>query len=105
MGTWEWRLGIRSWIFPGFPALGMRDSSWMGPGSSGYLTGIAVVMTLISLTVWFGFAWAEKVSGRTAAIIAGFACATWWEFVHFGPKTFSEVLAAHIVLAGLYLGA
>ena len=103
--TWEWRLGIRSWVFPGFLALVMRATSWMGPDSSGYLAGIAVVMTLISLTVWFGFAWAEKVSGRTAAIIAGFACATWWEFVYFGPKTFSEVLAAHILLPGLYLGA
>jgi phosphatidylinositol glycan class B len=104
--TWEWRLGIRSWVFPGFLALVMRATSWMGPGSSGYLAGIAVVMTLISLTtVWFGFAWVEKVSGRTAAILAGFACATWWEFVYFGPKTFSEVVAAHILLPGLYLGA
>jgi phosphatidylinositol glycan class B len=104
--TWEWRMGIRSWVFPGFLALVMRATSWMGPGSSGYLAGIAIVMTLISLTtVWFGFAWAEKVSGRTAAIIAGFACATWWEFVYFGPKTFSEVLATHIFLPGLYLGA
>lgn len=104
--TWEWRLGIRSWVFPGFLALVMRATSWMGPGSSGYLAGIAVVMMLISLTtVWFGFAWAEKASGRTAAILAGFACATWWEFVYFGPKTFSEVVAAHIFLPGLYLGA
>lgn len=104
--TWEWRLGIRSWVFPSFLALVMRATSWMGPGSSGYLAGIAVVMTLISLTtVWFGFAWAEKTSGRTAAILAGFACATWWEFVYFGPKTFSEVVAAHVLLPGLYLGA
>lgn len=104
--TWEWRLGIRSWVFPGFLALVMRATSWMGPDSTGYLWGIAVVMTLISLTtVWFGFAWAEKVSGRTAAIIAGLGCATWWELVYFGPKTFSEALAAHILLPGLYLGA
>jgi hypothetical protein len=104
--TWEWRVGIRSWVFPIFLAGVMRATAWMGSGSSGYLWGIAVVMTLISLiTVWFGFAWAEKVSGRTAAIIAGFACATWWEFAYMGPKTFSEVLATHLLLPGLYLGA
>jgi phosphatidylinositol glycan class B len=104
--TWEWRLGIRSWVFPVFLAGVMRATYWMGAGSSGYLLGIAVVMTLISLaTVWFGFAWAERASGRTAAIIAGFASATWWEFVYMGPKTFSEVLAAHLLLPGRYLGA
>ena len=103
--TWEWRLGIRSWVFPVFLAGVMRATSWMGAGSSGYLLGIAAVMTLISLsTVWFGFAWAERESGRIAAIIAGFACAVWWELVYLGPKTFTEVLAAHLLLPGLYLG-
>ena len=103
--SWEWRLGIRSWVFPAFLAAVMRATSWMGPGSSGYLAGIAAVMSLISLTVvWFGFSWCERASGRTAAIIAGIGCATWWEFVYFGPKTFSEVLAAHVLLPGLYLG-
>jgi phosphatidylinositol glycan class B len=104
--TWEWRLGIRSWVFPGFLALVMRATSWMGPGSTGYLAAIAVVMTLISLTtVWFAFAWAQKISGSTAAIIAGFTSAIWWELIYFGPKTFSEALATHILLPGLYLGA
>jgi phosphatidylinositol glycan class B len=103
--TWEWRVGIRSWVLPVFLAGVMRATSWMGAGSSGYLFGIALVMSLISLsTVWFGFAWADRASGRAAAIMAGFGCTVWWELVYMGPRTFSEVLAAHMLLPGLYLG-
>ncbi|MDP9340418.1 MAG: hypothetical protein M3P45_16295 [Acidobacteriota bacterium] len=104
--SWEWRVGIRSWVLPFFLAGVMRATSWMGLGSSGYLFGIAAVMTLISLTtVWFGFAWSERASGQAAAIMAAFGCAVWWELVNMGPRTLSEVLAAHLFLPGVYLGA
>jgi GPI mannosyltransferase 3 len=104
--TWEWREGVRSWVFPAFLAGVMRATDWMGPGSSGYLWGIDIVLSLISLTtVWFGFAWARRASGIEAAMIAAGACAIWYELVIFAPRTLNEVLAAHILLPGLYLGA
>src|SRR5487761_736790 len=77
--TWEWREGIRSWVFPAFLAGVMRATTWLGRGSSGYVWGIAIVLSLISLTtVWFGFSWAKRASGVDAAIIAAGACATWY---------------------------
>ncbi len=103
--TWEWRHGARSWVFPAFLAGVMRATDWMGPGSKGYELGIAIVLSLISLTtVWFGFAWAKRASGMEAAIIAAGACATWYEMVYFAPKAFTEVVATHALLPGLYLG-
>ena len=103
--TWEWRQGIRSWVFPAFLAGVMRTTDWMGPGSRGYRYGIAVLLSLISLTaVWFGFAWAKRAGGMEAAIIAAGACATWYEMVYFAPKAFTEVVATHALLPGLYLG-
>lgn len=103
--TWEWREGIRSWIFPAFLAAIMRTTDWMGPHSLGYLRGIAVVMSLFSLTtVWFGFICAERARGVEAGLIAAGCCALWYELVIFGARTLNEVFATHLLLPGLYLG-
>lgn len=103
--VWEWRDGIRSWVYPAFLAGVMRATAWMGPGSRGYLTGVIVVMSLLSLScVWFAYAWAKKSSGSATAFIAAGACATWYQLVYFSPKAFSEVFATDFLLPGLYLG-
>jgi len=103
--TWEWRRGVRSWVYPAFLAGVMRATTWMGTGSEGYVRGIAIVLSLLSLTtIWFGFAWAKRASGTEAAIIAAGACAAWYELVYFGPKTLTEIMATNALLPGLYLG-
>ena len=104
--TWEWRLGIRSWVFPAILAGVMRGTGWLGAGSSGYLLGIATALSLTSLTaVWFGFVWAKQTGGLGAAIIAAGACTVWYELVIFASTALTEVVAAHLLLPGLYLGA
>lgn len=103
--TWEWRMGIRSWVLPAFLAGVMRATGWMSSGTAGYVGGTVVVLSLISLsTVWFGFAWAKRVSGMEAAIIAAGACTIFFELVYFASKALTEVVAAHVLLPGLYLG-
>src|SRR5208337_2462948 len=103
--TWEWRRGVRSWVFPAFLAGVMRTTDWMGSGSKGYELGIAIVLSLLSLTtVWFGFAWAKRASGTDAALIAAGACPIWYELIYFAPKALTEVVAGHALLPGLYLG-
>jgi hypothetical protein len=103
--TWEWLDGVRSWVFPAFLAGVMRATDWAGPGSSGYLWGTTVVLSLISLsTIWFGYAWARRASGTQAAIIAAGACSIYFGLVYFAPKALNEVVATHLLLPGLYLG-
>lgn len=103
--AWEWRDGVRSWVYPAFLAGVMRATAWMGPGSRGYLTGVIVVLSLLSLScVWFAYAWAKKTTGNAAAWIAAGAVATWYHLVYFSPKAFSEVFATDFLLPGLYLG-
>ncbi len=103
--VWEWRLGIRSWVFPAFLAGVMRLTDWMGPGSFGYLRAIRVILSLLSLTtVWFGYVWGRRASGKAAAVIAAVTCAIWYEIVYFAPKALNEVVACHLLLPGLYLG-
>ncbi|MGB7218747.1 MAG: hypothetical protein WBD07_08050 [Vicinamibacterales bacterium] len=103
--TWEWTEGVRSWVFPVFLAGVMRATGWMGSGSLGYVLGIIVVLSLVSLsTVWFAYAWGKRASGIHAALIGAGACAIWWELVWFAPKALTEVVAGHVLLIGLYLG-
>lgn len=103
--TWEWRMGIRSWILPSVLAGVMRITGWMGPGAMGYTYGTIAVLSLASLsTVWFSFAWGKKASGLEAAIIGAGASAICFELVYFAPKALTEVVATHLTLPGLYLG-
>jgi GPI mannosyltransferase 3 len=103
--TWEWRLGVRSWVFPSFLAGVMRATAWMGSGASGYTRGVIVVLSALSLSsVWFAYAWAKRISGISAALIAAGASAFFFELVYFAPKALNEVVATHVLLPGLYLG-
>lgn len=108
--TWEWRMGIRSWVFPTSLAGVMRASAPLGGSSPGqsaaaYLLGVQIVLSLLSLVaVWFAFAWARRASGRPAAVIAAVACSFYFGLVYFAPKALNEVVAAHVMLPGLYLG-
>lgn len=103
--SWEWRLGIRSWVFPAFLSGVMRATAWMGSGAAGYLLGTTIALSLLSLTtVWFGYAWARRASGRPAALVAALACSFYFGLVYFAPKALTEVVAAHVLLPGLYLG-
>lgn len=103
--TWEWRRGVRSWVYPMFLAEVMRATAKRGPGSEGYQKGLVIVLSLLSLTtIWFGFAWAKQAGGSEAGMIAAGACATWYELIFFAQKTLTEVIATNALLPGLYLG-
>ena len=103
--TWEWRDGVRNWALPGLLAIIMRLTAWMGAGSSGYLLGITLKLSTVSLAVvWFGYRWGSRVLGARAGILAAIICAVWYDLVYYGPKALNEVLAAHLLVTGLYLG-
>jgi GPI mannosyltransferase 3 len=103
--TWEFRDGIRSWIFPGILAVVIRLTAWMGNGSSGYITGITVFLSLLSLIIIVvAFLWAYRIGGLFTAIITAGICSVWFELVYFAPKAFNEVIATNLLLPGVYLG-
>ncbi len=103
--SWEWRSGIRSYVFPAFLAAIMRATAWMAPGSRGYLPGVETALSLLSLsTVWFGWMWAKQVAGRRAGALAAGACALYFGLAGLAPKALSEAIATYILLPGLYFG-
>ena len=74
-----------------------------GPGSSGYLYATGFVFSLFSLTsVWFGYAWARRVAGKSAGLIAVGALAIHFWMVYMATQTLSEVAATGFLLPGLY---
>lgn len=104
--TWEYRLGVRSWILPALIAAIMKGTAWMGPGSSGYVFGTALFFALISLTVvGFAFSWCQTYFGIQYAALAAFSTAIWFELVNFGPRALSELLAGNLFLPAIYLGS
>lgn len=104
--TWEYRLGLRSWVLPAVIAVIMKTTAWMGPGSSGYIYATALFFTLVSLTVvWFAFFWCRRYFDVDCALLAAFSTAVWFELVNFAPRALDEVLAGNLFLPAIYLGS
>lgn len=103
--TWEWRTGVRSWVFPALLAGIMKATAWLSQGSTGYLLSIRFLLSFFSLvSVWFAYSWAKRVSGTEAAMIGAGMSAVWYELVVFAPSALTEVVASHCLLPGLYVG-
>jgi len=102
--SWEWRLGARSWLLPGFLAGVMRVSEGLGPGSTGYLLGATLALSAIgTLPAWAAWRIARRSADAGPALLAAFACAVWCELIYFAPKALNEVIAGHLLAAAVAL--
>jgi hypothetical protein len=99
---WEFRVGARSWLLPGALAGAMAIAPASGHG---FVRAAEVALALGSLVpVGVAFAW-SRARGAAAALAAAVACAAWWELVLLAPKAFAEVVAAHLLVLGLFLAS
>lgn len=102
---WEWRSGMRSWVFPAVLAGVMRATDWIAPGSTGYNLGILLLLSALSLTVvWVGYQWGYRAGGLPAAVITASACAVWYDLIYYDPQALLGVVAAHFLVPGIYFG-
>jgi hypothetical protein len=101
---WEFQLGVRSWLLPGIIAALMELARLVGDGPDYYLPLIAVVFgSLGAAPVVCGFLWCRRLFGLAGAAVAGTVIALAPELVHFGARTLSEAVGAHLLLLGLYV--
>lgn len=99
---WEYRDGVRSWVFPG--ALAGLMAVGIPFGKSGYIFVPRLVLSLLSVTpVAVTFLWARRGFGRNVAAVLAFAVGAWFELVYFAPKALTEVVGTHLMIPGLYL--
>ena len=98
--TWEWRDGIRSYLFPWFLAGLMALSSHLGLGGTAYLTVISAVLSLVSLgVVAVGVVLGWRHSGLVGGVLCGVLCAFWPDLVYYAPKTLYEIQAGNLLVA------
>src|ERR1700690_1034036 len=101
---WEFRVGARSWFFPGLLAAVMELGRPFG--GQGYLRAVQVAMACLSLIpVAVAFRCAYRRHGIFGAIVASMATTTWFELVYFSTRTLTEVAAAHVIVAALYMSS
>jgi hypothetical protein len=101
---WEFDDGVRSWLLPGLIALAMRLTAWFGDDPMLYVGLVRVVCVVLSMViVLVGFRAGERAGGRLGAIVTGGFCAIWFDLIYFAPAVMTEVLAAHLAIAALFL--
>lgn len=103
--SFEWGIGLRSYVLPGALALVIAATTSLGDGSAGYIAGLVVVLSLLSLwPIAAAARLAAHAHGATAALLAAVLAAVWFDFVYFAPKALSEVVASHLLVPALAIG-
>lgn len=101
---WEFQLGARSWLLPGFIAGLMRLARVVGDGPDYYLPMIASALaTLGAAPAVCCFLWCRRLFGVSGAFVAGAVVAVAPELIYFSPRSLSEVIAGHLLVVGLYV--
>ena len=103
--SWEWHVGIRSWLLPGVFAALMGLGSLMGDAP--WLVNLPVALFMVATScvpVACAWGWGRAVSGRAGGFVAAGFCAVWIDLVYMSPHTLTEVVAANFLALGLYLG-
>lgn len=92
--TWEWRVGIRSWLLPALLAAPLFVGETLDP--HGQLP--MILPRLATAAASLGIVWAAwdigRRQSRTTGILAGVVAATWFELIFFSAETLAEPLAA-----------
>lgn len=102
---WEYRLGIRSWVLPGFLAGLLWLGSLFGEAPEIATRFVGICLAAISLlVVAAAFLLGRRVS-LTHAVTAGFAAAIWFELVQQAGRTLSEVVATVPLVVALTLAS
>ena len=104
--TWEWRDGIRSWLFPGaLSALMVLTSAPHFPDNAA-LPLIAAVLGLVSCgVVAVGMSMGWRRFGPTGALMCGILTAFWPDLVYFGPKPLAEVQSGNLLIIAAALAS
>lgn len=104
--AWEWLVGIRSWLLPGIFA-GLMEIGRLFGSTEPWLINLpgAVMMAMLGcLPVFSGYRWGSNLYGRLGGLTAGFATCFWSDLLYMSPHTLNEVVAADLLILGLYLG-
>jgi phosphatidylinositol glycan class B len=90
---WEYRLGLRSWLYPLLLTVPMRLGDMLDPDGSLYLLLPRTLAALSSLAIiWAAYALGRRLS-VVHAIVAAFVAAIWFEFILYAAHSLTESLS------------
>jgi hypothetical protein len=102
--SWTYQDGMRSYLFPALLAVAMKLGSLFGPAPASLLNAVAVLMSLMSLSVVVvAFLWGRRTGGTIGAAVTGSLAAVWFELIYFAPHAMSEVVATDFLVVAAYL--
>ena len=101
---WEFQLGVRSWVLPGFIAALMEAARLFGDGPDYYLPVIAITFAALGTApVICGYLWCRRSFGVSGAILGGLVVAVAPELIYFGARPLMDVIAGHLLVIALYV--
>ena len=102
---WEFRDGLRSYVFPGFLALFLLPFRFFQPSSSlYYIVFVKTILSLLSCSlILSAYYYGKKFGWRYAGFLGVFFLGFWYEFIYFAPKAIDSVVATYLLIPGLFL--
>jgi hypothetical protein len=100
---WEYQLGVRSWLFPGFLAGILETARLVGDSPVVQNGAVALVLSLLSLVpVVCGFFWGSRVAGLAGGLLAGGLNAVWSDTVLFSAHPLLDSVGAYCLVGGVF---
>ncbi len=101
---WEYREGIRSWLFPGILAAIMQIARLIGDGPEVQNAAVAGFLALLSLpTVACCMLWGRQAAGEAGGLAAGVLASCWSEMVLMAIHPLLDSVGADFLLPGVFL--
>lgn len=103
--AWEWVVGARSWLVPGFFAALMEIGRAFGGSPAAIDAPIAIVMAILGVApVICAYRWGRTLFDPAGALVAAALPALWVDLIYMSGHTLAEVLAGDLLPVALYLG-
>ena len=102
--SWEWIVGIRSWLVPALfaPLLVLARTLQLGPGgTTALVSGAMILLSLVPVAI--GFRWGERTAGLAGAILVSGVTAVWVDLIYIAPHPLTDVIATDLLALALYL--
>lgn len=102
---WEYRFGIRSWLFPMLISIPLYLCKFVGLDKpTFYVPFIKIIFCLISLSsVYLTYAIGRNLKNKKVGLYAAFFVAIWYELIYFAHKATPDIVVVYVMIYCLYL--
>jgi phosphatidylinositol glycan class B len=103
--AWEWSVGLRSWVLPGFHGACLQLLDWLGLGDGPRaVRALQLLWALLSAAmIPAAHRAGQQLAGQSGGLLAAALCALLPELAYFAPHTLTEVPSALFVTYGFAL--